>query len=322
MEDSSKQVELEARAGMADSLLESLQMVCRMHGIAISQDALIAGLPLQNGRLTPSLVSRAAERANLICSMLKKPLEDIHAEFTPTILLLKKEQACLFLGWDESKQNARILFPEIGSAEILLTRDELLNRYAGFAIVAKPKFTFDERAPAVGKKHMKHWFWGAISENKRIYRDIMIAAFLINMFALAMPLFTMNVYDRIVPNRSIETLWVMVIGIALVVMADVALRTMRVYFLDWASQRVDVKLTTSVMEKVLGTRLELRPSSAGSFASNLRAFETVRDFITSATITTMIDMPFALIFILAMAWISPYIMRKKCFVQVRFVTPP
>jgi len=89
-------------------------------------------------------------------------------------------------------------------------------------------------------------------------------------------------------------------------MADVALRTMRVYFLDWASQRVDVKLTTSVMEKVLGTRLELRPSSAGSFASNLRAFETVRDFITSATITTMIDMPFALIFILAMAWISPY----------------
>ena len=134
----------------------------------------------------------------------------------------------------------------------------------------------------------------------------MFAAFLINVFALAMPLFTMNVYDRIVPNRSVETLWVMVAGIALVVFADIALRTMRVYFLDWASQRIDVKLTTSIMEKVLGTRLELRPRSAGSFASNLRAFETVKDFITSATITTLIDMPFALIFIIVIAWISPY----------------
>jgi ATP-binding cassette subfamily C protein LapB len=98
----------------------------------------------------------------------------------------------------------------------------------------------------------------------------------------------------------------MVVGIALIVFADVALRTMRAYFLDWASQRIDIKLTASIMEKVLGTRLELRPSSAGSFASNLRAFETVRDFITSATITTLIDIPFALIFIIVIGWISPY----------------
>lgn len=289
-----------------DSLLESLQLVCRMHDIAISKDALIAGLPLQKGLMTPGLVKRAAERANLVCNVLKKPLEEVTAEFTPAILLLKENQACVFLGWEKGRKNARVIFPEAGEAEVLLSTDKLLNRFAGYAIVAKPKFTFDSRAPSVGKKHLTHWFWGAIKENKRIYRDIMIAAFLINVFALAMPLFTMNVYDRIVPNRSVETLWVMVAGIALVVFADVALRTMRVYFLDWASQRVDVKLTTSIMEKILGTRLELRPGSAGSFASNLRAFETVRDFITSATITTLIDMPFALIFIIVMAWISPY----------------
>jgi ATP-binding cassette subfamily C protein LapB len=116
----------------------------------------------------------------------------------------------------------------------------------------------------------------------------------------------MNVYDRIVPNRSVETVWVLAGGIALIVFADVALRTMRGYFLDWASHRIDIKLTARIMEKILGTRLELRPNSVGSFASNLRAFETVRDFITSATITTLIDIPFAMIFVIVIAWIAPY----------------
>lgn len=294
------------RGDVADSLLSCLQISCRMHGIAISKDALAAGLPLSNGRMTPSLVKRAAERANLVSSVLKKPLKQIHAEFTPAILLLKDEEACLFLGWDDKKTHARVIFPELGEAEVSITLDNLNERFSGYLIVTKPKFIFDKRAPDVKSSRHKHWFWGVLSENKRIYRDIMLAAFLINMFALAMPLFTMNVYDRIVPNRSVETLWVMVIGIALIVFADIALRTMRAYFLDWASQRIDIKLSASIMEKVLGTRLELRPSSAGSFASNLRAFETVRDFITSATITTLIDIPFALIFIIVIGWISPY----------------
>jgi len=307
MENLSKQMQSEKAPGkLDDSLLDSLLMVCRIHGIAISKDALVAGLPLHDGRITPNLVKRAASRANLISNVLKKPLKNIRTEFTPAILMLEDDEACLFLGWDEDKKNARIIFPELGETEVLLTIDELQERYAGYIIVAKPKFVFDKRALAVSKKGMKHWFWGVLAENKQIYRDIMFAAFLINLFALAMPLFTMNVYDRIVPNRAVETLWVMVIGIALIVSADVALKTMRAYFLDWASQRIDVKLTASIMEKVLGTRLELRPSSAGSFASNLRAFETVRDFITSATITTLIDIPFALIFIIVIGWISPY----------------
>lgn len=311
-EDLAKEVQsIKVQSDVADSLLGSLLVICRIHGIAISKDALVAGLPLREGRITPGLVKRAAARANLVCNVLKKPLNAIRGEFTPAILLLAQEEACLFLGWSTDsahadKKNARIIFPELGDAEVLIPAEELAERYAGYIVVAKPKYIFDQRAPAVGKVHLKHWFWGTLAENSRIYRDIMLAAFLINMFALAMPIFTMNVYDRIVPNRSVETLWVLVVGIALVICADVALRTIRGYFLDWASHRVDIKLTARIMEQVLGARLELRPTSVGSFASNLRSFETVRDFITSATITTLIDIPFALIFIIVMAWISPY----------------
>ncbi|HEY3301501.1 MAG TPA: type I secretion system permease/ATPase [Methylophilaceae bacterium] len=287
-----------------DSLLDSLMTICRIYGVAITKDALTSGLPLEAGRLTPMLVKRAAERANLISNTLKKGLAQIREEFIPCILLLQQEEACLFLGWDEQRANARVVFPELGDAEVRIPAEELKQRYTGYAIYVKPKFLFDDRAPAVGNVKLKHWFWGTLAENKLIYRDIMLAAFLINLFALAMPIFTMNVYDRIVPNKSMETLWVMVLGIVLVVCGDLALRTMRAYFLDWASHRVDDKLSGRIMEQVLGTRLEERPNSVGSFASNLRSFESVRDFITSATITTLIDIPFALIFIIVIAWIG------------------
>ncbi len=287
-----------------DSLLECLLIICRLSGVVVTKDSLTSGLPLGGGRMSPALLKRAAARANLTSTVLKKPLETLRTEHIPCILLLKNDEACVLLGWDDDKKNARVILPELTDAEIIFTLEELSSRYAGYAIVTKTQFTFDKRAPKVGHVHLKHWFWGTLAENIGIYRDIMFAAFLINLFALVMPIFTMNVYDRILPNRSLETLWVLVIGVVLIVCADVILRTMRGYFLDWASHRVDIKLSGRIMEQVLGTRLEHRPSSVGSFSSNLRSFETVRDFITSATITALIDIPFAIIFIGVMAWIA------------------
>lgn len=287
-----------------DSLLDSLSLICRMYGVATSKDALVSGLPLRDGKMTPALLKRSAERVNLAVTIIKKPLEKFRQEFLPAILLLKDEEACVITKLDIAKNEVGVIFPELGDAEVLMSLSELTARSSGYLIVAKVKYTFDSRAPNVGKVRLRHWFWGSLADNSRIYRDVMIAAFVVNMFALAMPLFTMNVYDRVLPNRATETLWVMAIGIALIVIGDLILRTTRGYFLDWASTRVDVKLTTRIMEHVLGIRLEQRPNSVGSFANNLRSFETVRDFITSATITTFIDIPFGLIFVAVIAWIA------------------
>ncbi len=289
---------------VADSLLDSLALVCRLYGVATSKDALVSGLPLRDGKMTPALLKRAADRVNLAVTILKKPLNEIRPEFLPAILLLKNEEACVITKLDPAKNQAGVIFPELGEAEVMMPLTDLEARSLGYLIVAKLKYVFDQRAPSVGKVRLQHWFWGSLAENSRIYRDIMVAAFVVNMFALAMPLFTMNVYDRVLPNRATETLWVMALGIALIVIGDLVLRTMRAYFLDWASTRIDVKLTRRIMEHVLGIRLEQRPVSVGSFANNLRSFETVRDFITSATITTFIDIPFGLIFVGVMAWIA------------------
>jgi ATP-binding cassette subfamily C protein LapB len=287
-----------------DPLLDCLVELTRIHGRPGTRAALVAGLPLEKGVLTPSLFPRAAARAGLSAKLSRRPLERIDTVLLPAVLMLHGEEACVLLGWDESGENARLLFPETGQGTVVLGRAELAARYTGIAIFARPHFRFDKRTPQVGEIKLRHWFWGAMADQWPVYRDVLAAALLINVMALTMPLFTMNVYDRVVPNRAIETLWVLAFGVALVIVFDLVLRTLRGYFIDLASARIDMQLSAKIMERVLGVRMEARPAAVGSFASNLRSFESVRDFITSATVTTFIDLPFALLFLLVIGIIA------------------
>ncbi len=290
-----------------DPLLACLVELTRLHGRPSTRAALSAGLPLENGCLTPSLFNRAAARAGLSSRIVRRPLAKIDDALLPVILLLKGDEACVLLGWERGEdgaEQARLLFPETGQGETTLARAALAERYLGIAVFARPRFVFDARAPEVGKVAQRHWFWGALLEQQALYRDVIGAALLINVFALVMPLFSMNVYDRVVPNNATDTLWVLALGIVLVFAMDFMVRLLRGHFIDLASARIDVKLSAMIMERVLGMRLEDKPASVGSFASNLRSFETVRDFIASATVTAIIDFPFALLFLLVILWIS------------------
>lgn len=288
----------------SDSLLECLLIVARLHGRPLNPLSATGGLPLVDGKLTPSLFGRAAKRAGLTSNIVRQDLSALQEALFPALLILKDGHCCLLLGWEQGKRKARVILPELGNAEAELSLDDLAQRYLGMTIYVRPEFRFDARAPAVRGMRHKHWFWGTILEHRELYSDVIKAAFLINLFAVAMPLFTMNVYDRVVPNNAIETLWVLAIGVAIVLLADLALRTMRGYFIDLASSRIDIKLSAFIMERVLGLRMENRFMSAGSFASNLRSFELVRDFIASATVTALIDVPFAIIFLAVIAWIA------------------
>lgn len=288
-----------------DPLLECLFSLARHHGRSCSREALSAGLPLVAHRLTPSLFARAAKRAGIASKIVKRGLDEIENALLPVVLLLKNNDACLLVGWEQEGQIAQVILPDLGEAIATMSRAELESRYQGTAIYARPEFRFDRRAPEIGQVNRRHWFWGAMTENLPVYRDVFLAAALINVFALAMPLFLMNVYDRVVPNQAHETLWVMAVGLCIALLSALALNLMRGYFVDLAGKRVDVELSSRIMERVLGMRLENRPASVGSFAANMRSFETVRDFITSATMIAVIDLPFALLFIAAIAWVDP-----------------
>ena len=283
-----------------DPLLEALVFIARAHDRGVSRDGLTAGLPLENQRLTPELISRAAERARLDAQVLECPVRAIGQEQCPAILLCRDGGALVLLSQDGSEAS---LVNESGKHNSMAL-DELSHQYLGSAVLLRPIFDFDERVPELGTIRRRHWFWSALLQNRSLYRDVLLAATLINVFALALPLFTMNVYDRVVPNRAVETLWMLAIGVLIVLVGDFTLRSMRAYFLDLGSKRIDLRLTSFLMERVLGMRLEERPASAGSFAANLRSFEMVRDFITSATVSALIDLPFAALFVAVIGWIA------------------
>ena len=287
-----------------DELLLCLQMVARAHGELPTRDALMSGLPAENGRLTPGLFSRAAHRAHLSSQLVSCPLSELKDALLPAIVLLRDERACVLLGFNEDRSQVRIAYPELADAPVEVPLTTIAADYLGSTIYARPTQRYDARTPEVRAGRHDHWFWGVIAESRPLYRDVLLAALLANLFALGMPLFTMNVYDRVVPNHAFETLWVLALGLLLMLISDLVLRTMRGRFVDLASSRADVKLSAFIMERVLGTRMEQRPASAGSFASNLRAFESVRDFIGSATVVAFIDLPFALIFMVVIGWIS------------------
>lgn len=288
-----------------DYLADSLLHLCLHYGLPASREAVLAGLPLQDNRLTPSLFSRAAERVGLSTRLIKKPLDRLHRSLLPTVLLLKDEQVAILVGWDERSDQAKVIYPELNDTTVQVSTTELRERYSGVAILAKPKFRFDERTPSLKRKHDEHWFWHAFKENKSLYRDILLAALLINVFALAMPMFIMNVYDRVVPNFAEETLWMLASGVCIVIIMDLVLKTLRGYFLDLANKRIDIKLSARIMEHVLGMKISSRPASVGSFAANLRSYESLRDFMTSLTLTVLIDLPFIILFVLVVAWIAP-----------------
>jgi len=295
-----------------DELLACLQIIARTHGEAATRDALMAGLPAEHARLTPSLFARAALRAHLSSQLVKTPLARLNDALLPAVALLKDGRACVVLGFNAERDQLQVIYPELNESTVSVPLATLESDYIGTTIYARPTQRYDARTPQVRAGRHGHWFWGVISESMPLYRDVLLAALLANTFALGLPLFALNVYDRVVPNYAFETLWVLALGLMVMLLGGLILRIMRSSFVDLASSRVDVKLSAFIMERVLGLRMEQRPVSAGSFASNMRAFESVRDFIGSATVVAFIDLPFTLIFMVVIAWISWIMLVPLC----------
>lgn len=286
-------------------LAASLTLIAALHGRRISRDALLSGMPMENGVLTPALFSRAAKRAGLASKIIKSPLERINGLLCPAVLILGGSRACVLTAIDAAAERVSVIFPgemDEGTAE--LSFETLRDIYTGYVIYLKPQFKFDERAGADDKRRKGHWFWETLATEKNIYRDVIIASLLSNIFAFAMPLFVMNVYNRVVPNNAVETLWVMAIGVFIMITADFALHMARGYLTDLAASRTNTRLSADMMEQVLSMRSEARPASVGSMVNSIQGFDSVRSFISSATVFAYVDLPFSIFFIIVIAVIA------------------
>ncbi|KTD22611.1 type I secretion system permease/ATPase [Legionella londiniensis] len=285
-----------------DPLLAALLFLTKYYHIPCSATALTERLPLADNKLTPALFVRAAARANLAAEINKIDFDDLNELMLPAVLLLANEEACLLL--EKKDDHCVILMHKTGHGKVTMPTEKLRQNYAGYAIFVKPLYRFTRRAQETVKKKPKNWFWAVLVKSWPIYLEVLTASVLINLFALAVPLFIMNVYDRVVPNQAIETMWVLASGIAIVFLFDLFLKTLRAYFIDAASKKTDVQLSAIIFEHILGIQMGERPGSVGAFANTIQSFEAFRDFIASTTITVLVDLPFVFLYLLVIYYLG------------------
>lgn len=296
-----------------DPLLECLVIFSKLFNRPVSVEALISGLPVEPGEIGPELFSinsskgmfsRVAKRAGFASRLIKRDLTQISELLLPCILVLQDRNACIVESIDHQNKRARVIFPEVGEGEEWIDLEKLEKEYIGFAFLLKKEFKQENASASPMEKQKGHWFWGTLKRSKEVFVSVLLASLLINMFVIATPLFTMNVYDRVVPNDALETLWVLAIGVMVVYIFDTVLRFIRTYFLEVAGKKSDVIMSSILFEQVLNLKMDHWPKSVGAFANNLRDFESIRNFFTASTMSTLVDLPFSLLLLILISYIG------------------
>lgn len=286
-----------------DSLMDAALWICDYYGRGRTREALTAGLAM-SASLTPSLALELLVQAGMSARLVERKLPQLPDHLMPVLLLRRDGGACVLLGEGVERDGAegasiayRVVMPEMGRDPVECSEAEINDTYSGHAILVKPRAKADTRDGEPPPEPAGHWLLRTLWHYRGYYASAALGAFLINVLGLASVFFTMNVYDRVVPNQAYVTLWSLAIGVALAMSMEAISRHVRAHVLDTAGKKADLVLGSLLFRQALSIRMERRPASSGSFAHRLREFESVRDFATSATLSAVSDLPFVLLFV-------------------------
>lgn len=173
-------------------------------------------------------------------------------------------------------------------------------------VTGNPDRLRDEAAPWHAKAR-GHWFWSELYKERRGFRPVLLASLLVNLLAVALPLFAMNVYDRVIPNRAEATLWVLATGVVLAFALEFSLRTARTAVIDRIGKQLDLRLSQKIFARLLATPLAGRKGSTGALAARVNEYGIVRDFFASTTVVTLVDVAFLVVFVAVIAYIAGWL---------------
>lgn len=303
----------------SDPLCRGLLLLCARLRRETSAAALTEGLQLINGRLPTHLIPRALRRVGINAELTHLPLGQIDDYLLPALLILKDGNTLLLA--EINKTDAAVLIPEVQGGVERLTIEQLEAMYSGKIILAKCEYRADARLGNYAKARDEHWFFGPLKKCRRTYLEVAIAALTANLLATVSALFAMQVYDRVVPNNAFDTLWLLTCGVTLAIFFDGILRIMRGYILNVLGKRLDLQLSTLLFSRVLGARLEAKPASMGAFSTQVREFESVREFFTSSSAALISDLPFMFIFLVLIALIGGPVVWVPVIASILMVLP-
>jgi len=291
-----------------DPLLNALQYLARRWGRPVSRDVLTAGLPLKGGLLSMPLLERALERIGLIHKTKRVALRDL-AEFDmPALIVGKAGQMLVIIG--RTGRHALAVFDPLTGKEDEIHTNSADWRFRHQVMVIKPSSTREGETwegADNGAIKQKHWLRAAMAGHWKSVWVVLLAASFINIFAIAMPLFSMNVYDRVLPNKALSTLWVLAIGLLTVFAFDFLLKIARGAIIDHAGRQIDFRLSSVLFDKVMNASVSARPASTGVFINRISQYEVLRDFFTSHTVVMFIDVLFMGVFVWVIAMLIGWV---------------
>ncbi|MDD9716248.1 type I secretion system permease/ATPase [Dinoroseobacter sp. PD6] len=286
-----------------DPLAEALGGSLRLRGHDVGTRALVANLSLPaDGKLTPARAVAAAEAQSHAARLVRRGLSHLPDAVLPAVLFLEGRDACVLIARDGD--TVRVLWPSRGSEEITVELAALRAVYMGHVLLIRAEPGVAAPAPGSAIPGQGHWFWGAVRRHWPAYTQVILASAVINLLALAVPIFTMNVYDRVFPNAALITLWSLVIGVGLALIVDAGLKALRARLVDVVGRQVDLAVSSEIFRHVSDLRLSARTAPAGTLMNTLKDFEQVRDVFSSQTVATLTDLAFTAVFIAVIAYIG------------------
>lgn len=281
-----------------ESIIEHVALATQLLGSPVAKEALAAQIVRdQHRRINYSSLVELLKANGFENNISKRPLSNIPSLSVPVVIFLGGEEGAVITKIEGSGSNRSYHIRQTDGMVKIFSHEELNAQYFGFCWFIKQKIMADVRSELPEYHLPKAWFWKVIWRFKPYYLQVIIATFLINFLALVSSLYVMNVYDRVIPNKSYETLWVLSIGVILAITFEFIAKLIRGHLTDIAGKKADLIISSALFRRVMSIRLADKPVSSGSYANNLRDFESVREFMTSASLLALVDLPFLLLFV-------------------------
>ncbi|TQI75270.1 ATP-binding cassette subfamily C protein LapB [Bosea sp. AK1] len=290
----------------SDPLLLCLVQLATLFERPTAVSILTAGLPVSEDGLSLEHFIRAAERVGLRADWVRFDAgAPVETDF-PAVAWVQEGAPVLLRSLTPDRRHAEIYAPRQHITSTVPV-EALKGIDGGDILRFSPNLTATDPAGEETLDVDKNWLWAAIRPHWRSYFEAFFASAFVNLLALVGPLFTMNVYDRVLPNKAISTLWVLAIGAATALIFDVLLRSARAFLVDHMARQLDIRISSLLIERIMNTTLQANTPTTGITVQRISEYEFLREFIGSNTVIYFVDFVFAFIFLGVILAISPYL---------------
>ncbi|HRH73474.1 MAG TPA: type I secretion system permease/ATPase [Zoogloea sp.] len=287
-----------------DGVIDQLMFLAHFFGKRADPAQLLADTPVMDGRISEAHIHECAQRGGLSLSRSSKTPADFRPSELPALIVVEGGDPLVVLkreGEDFECVQAGI------RGSVSLSAERITAEYPGVSYFVRPRVFFDTRSLLYHLPRPRRWFWDTLLANRAIYGWALLATVLTNVFAAVIPFYTMSVYDRVVPNNALDSLWVLTGAVVVVALFDLVIKMLRSYLIEAAARKADVAMSSHVFAHALRLRAANRPASGGVLANIVRDFESVREFVTSSTLTMLGDVPFMLFFLVLIGLVGHWL---------------